>query len=668
VRILWVKIGALLPLDSGGKLRTHAMLTEISRAHDVVYLSILPDDARLDEREEPDPYAAEKIWFRAPIARKGSLGFWTELAWSFISTSRPYALQRYEVPGFTEKLRELSKTQNFDLAVCDFLAPALNFVDVHFACPVLLFQHNVEALIWQRLAAGRSSPIGRWFFRRQHRRMQHWEARLSSMFDGVVTVSPEDAELARSEYGLTNVLGHVPTGVDAGAFKPAPPLSPELPPTIGFLGAMDWMPNIEGVFWFVREVLALVRQRVPRTRLKIIGRNPPPSIRALATAESGIEVTGTVEDVQPHVHQCNVIVVPLLSGGGTRIKIFECMAMGVAVVSTTIGAEGLPLVAGEDLQIADSIGSFTDAVTEILQNPELAQKLAQRARERTVREFGWQAAASKFVGFGERVSKRTTPPSRMETRVLMYHDVVPGDDQSASGFRMPGSGRSKLLARDFERHLHALAEAGTGAPGKITDASLPRWMITFDDGGIGAMTAADLLERHQWHGHFFITTSMLGEPGFLSRQQLRELASRGHVIGSHSHSHPVPMSGLTPQDLAEEWKQSIRILTAVLDQPVLSASVPGGFHNPAVAAAAAKAGIRYVFTSEPTPRVRQREGHLELGRFAIGRSTGAECAAALANGGWACHWQKFRWEVLKLAKKLLGPWYLRIRSWVLGAR
>lgn len=207
---------------------------------------------------------------------------------------------------------------------------------------MVLFQHNIEALIWQRLAAGRSSSVGRWFFRRQHRRMQQWEARLSSIFDGVVTVSPEDAELARSEYGLTNVLGHVPTGVDSGAFKPAPPLAPGLSPTVGFLGAMDWMPNIEGVLWFVREVLPLVRQRVPGTRFKIIGRNPPPSIRALATAESGIEVTGTVDDVQPHVHGCNLIVVPLLSGGGTRIKIFECMAMGVAVVSTTIGAEGLP--------------------------------------------------------------------------------------------------------------------------------------------------------------------------------------------------------------------------------------------------------------------------------------------------------------------------------------
>ena len=408
MRILWVKIGALLPLDSGGKLRTHAMLTEISRLHDVVYLSLLPGDEPLDEREESDPYAAEKIWFRAPITRKGSPGFWIDLAWTFIATTRPYALQRYAASAFRKKLRELSKTQDFDLVVCDFLAPALNFADVDFACPVVLFQHNVEALIWQRLAAGRSSSVGRWFFRRQHRRMQHWEARLSSIFDGVVTVSPEDAELARSEYGLTNVLGHVPTGVDSGAFKPAPPLAPELAPTVGFLGAMDWMPNIEGVLWFVREVLPLVRQRVPGTRFKIIGRNPPPSIRALATAESGIEVTGTVDDVQPHVHGCNLIVVPLLSGGGTRIKIFECMAMGVAVVSTTIGAEGLPLVAGEDLQIADTVGAFADSVTELLQNPGLAHRLAQHARERTVREFGWQAAASRFIALCESVSKMPT--------------------------------------------------------------------------------------------------------------------------------------------------------------------------------------------------------------------------------------------------------------------
>ena len=179
-----------------------------------------------------------------------------------------------------------------------------------------------------------------------------------------------------------------------------------------FLGSMDWLPNIEAVHWFVREVLPLLRQRVPGIRFKIVGRNPSPSVRALATADSAIEVTGTVEDVQPHVHQCQVIVVPLLSGGGTRIKIFECMAMGVAVVSTTIGAEGLPLVPGEDVQIADSSESFAASVAELLQHPELAQKLALRARERMVREFGWEAAAAKFIDLCKSVPKKILIPSK----------------------------------------------------------------------------------------------------------------------------------------------------------------------------------------------------------------------------------------------------------------
>lgn len=388
------------------------MLTEISRTNEVVYLSLLPDGERLDEREESDPYVGKKIWVRAPIPRSGSLGFWVSLARNCIFTSQPYQLRKYDVPKFREKLRELSETQRFDLVVCDFLAPALNFADVHFACPVVLFQHNIEAVIWQRLAVGASSPARRWFYRQQHRRMRHWEARLSEMFDGVVTVSPEDAELARSEYQLTNVLGHVPTGVDSRAFKPAPSPDPALPPTIGFLGSMDWLPNIEAVHWFVREVLPLLRQRVPGIRFKIVGRNPSPSVRALATADSAIEVTGTVEDVQPHVHQCQVIVVPLLSGGGTRIKIFECMAMGVAVVSTTIGAEGLPLVPGEDVQIADSSESFAASVAELLQHPELAQKLALRARERMVREFGWEAAAAKFIDLCKSVPKKIPIPSK----------------------------------------------------------------------------------------------------------------------------------------------------------------------------------------------------------------------------------------------------------------
>jgi len=399
MRILWVKTGPLLPLDTGGKRRTHAMLTEISREHAVVYLSLLPEGDRLDPREEADPYAEKKTWITLNAPPKNSPLFWIDLAWSTLFTTRPYALQKYEVRQLRDKLRELSTADAFDLVICDFLAPALNFLDLSFACPVLLFQHNIEAQIWQRLASSQSSLIKRWYFGLQHRRMHRWEARLSAWFDGVITVSPEDTKLARTAYGLNNVLGDVPTGVDVKAFEVAPPAPPERPFTMGFLGSMDWMSNIDAALYFVNEILPRVRAALPDCRFKIIGRNPPARIRDLTSKDSRIEVTGTVEDVQPHVHACDVIVVPLKAGGGTRIKIYEAMAMGVPVVSTTIGAEGLAVRHGEDIFLADESSDFAAALIRLYTEQDFRQKLASLARHRVGTKHSWLAATQCFMEF-----------------------------------------------------------------------------------------------------------------------------------------------------------------------------------------------------------------------------------------------------------------------------
>lgn len=397
MRILWVKTGPLLPLDTGGKRRTHALLTEMSKTHQVVYASLLPEGESLHPQEEGDTYAATKVWIRSHTPVKGSLGFWLDLAKSTVFTTRPYALQRYEANELKQKLSEFSKEQTFDLVICDFLAPALNFFGLNFTCPVILFQHNIEAQIWRRLAENQSSLVKRWYLGIQHKRMQHWESRLSALFDGVITVSPEDTEISRTEYRLTNVLGHVPTGVDVDSFQPVSPKMQGQPFVMGFLGSMDWMPNIDATMDFVKEILPRVRANLPDCRFKIIGRKPPAKIRELAVNDPGIEVTGTVEEVQSHVHECDVIVVPLKAGGGTRIKIYEAMAMGVPVVSTTIGAEGLAVTHGEDILIADDAPTFAAALINLAQDRKFSMTLAQKARSEVETNHSWTKATRCFM-------------------------------------------------------------------------------------------------------------------------------------------------------------------------------------------------------------------------------------------------------------------------------
>lgn len=395
MRLLWVKTGPLHPLDTGGKRRTHAMLTEISREHEVTYLALLPEGETVSAAEQADPYARHKLWIPTRQAPKHSPRFWLDLARSTVLSSRPYAVQRYEEPRLREVLGRMAAEKAFDLVICDFLAPALNFLGVEFACPTVLFQHNIESQIWKRLAAAEASPLKRRYLGLQHRRMGRWEERLSRRFSGVITVSPDDSRLARELYGLDNVLGDVPTGVDVQFFQPGPP--PAGPFTIGFLGSMDWMPNIDACAHLLDDILPAVHARRPDCRVKIIGRNPPAALRERAAADARLEVTGTVDDVRPHVHGCHAIVVPLRAGGGTRIKIYEAMAMGVPVVSTRIGAEGLPVADGEDLLLADAAGDFAAAILRLADDPDLAQRLAKRARIQVETHYSWSAATRIFL-------------------------------------------------------------------------------------------------------------------------------------------------------------------------------------------------------------------------------------------------------------------------------
>lgn len=396
MRILWVKSGPLYPLNTGGRRRTHAMLAELARQHQITYLANLPEGQPLDPAEADAPYAQEKRWIPSREPREGSPAWFLDLVRNLLFSTRPFVLDRYRNEKLAETLLELDETGGFDLFVCDFLTPAVNFDFDRIRTPVVLFQHNVEARIWERLAAEKSNPLVRLLFRDQAARMREAEKALSARCRGVIAVSPEDAADFRKDYGLENVLGDVPTGVDTAFFAPLVPRTPE-PGLIGFLGSMDWMPNIECVHHFVRDIFPGILARHPGARFLVIGRDPAPSLQRLAAENDRVLLTGTVEDVRPHLDRCEVLVVPLRSGGGTRIKIFEAMAQGVPVVSTSIGAEGLPVRHGEAILIADDPADFAEAVARVLDSPQLAETLSTRARELVVRDHGWEAVTACFV-------------------------------------------------------------------------------------------------------------------------------------------------------------------------------------------------------------------------------------------------------------------------------
>ncbi len=263
------------------------------------------------------------------------------------------------------------------------------------------------------------------------------------------------------------------------------------------------------------------------------------------------------------------------------------------------------------------------------------------------------------------------------TRALLYHDVVPEGDYGGSGFVSPDANIYKFSIAEFEAHLAAMESRQVGRAVSMLDVSTldasagrDAFLLTFDDGGTSAIRwTADILERFGHVGHFFITTDYIGTPGFLSRAEIAELARRGHAIGSHSCSHPALMSRCPPLQLEQEWSESVSILSGILGTPVAMASVPGGSYSRAVGAAAARAGIRVLFTSEPTSAAGSVDGCALIGRYSVQRGTSTETAAALAAGDWLPRLQRSAyWNFKKILKRAGGQAWLEFRKAILARR
>jgi peptidoglycan/xylan/chitin deacetylase (PgdA/CDA1 family) len=254
----------------------------------------------------------------------------------------------------------------------------------------------------------------------------------------------------------------------------------------------------------------------------------------------------------------------------------------------------------------------------------------------------------------------------MATRVLLYHDVVPDGRWTESGFPEGHANVYKLTLEDFQIHLRHLRTA-CAAPVLITDRANSGWMLTFDDGGSSALEhIGPALDTYGWRAHFFMTTGRLGARGFLDGPGLRALAAQGHLIGSHSVTHPLVMSACSDAQLREEWRASIMTLADHLGAQPTVASIPGGAYSAAIAEAAAAAGITQLFTSEPTPATWRVNDVTCLGRYTLWRGMKPETAVAFATGQglWPVR-QRVEWEAKKVAKALLGPGYQAIRRAVM---
>ena len=391
MKILWVKAGGLVPPDTGGKIRSYNILRELARRHSITFFSFYAAHHRDLHPELKDVFehvVCVPLQLPAPKSVTEMRDYGIRLL-----SAQPYSITKYCLPEVRRRLRALLEQESYDVILCDFLMAA-GVIPWDWPAPKVLFTHNVEAAIWRRHYEVASNPIWKAISWGAWRKMEAAERRYLRLADRVLTVSETDRD-AFAGFLDPGKLTVIPTGVDVDYFQPMP--VEEAANSLVFTGSMDWLPNEDAILYFVEAILPLIKKQCPEVSLEVVGRSPSRKLQALAEREKSVRLTGWVEDIRPFVARGSICIVPLRIGGGTRLKIFEAMAMSKAVVSTSVGAEGLPVQAGENILLADTPGDFADSVVSLLRDPEERKRMGASARVLVQENYSWPKVAENFA-------------------------------------------------------------------------------------------------------------------------------------------------------------------------------------------------------------------------------------------------------------------------------
>jgi sugar transferase (PEP-CTERM/EpsH1 system associated) len=418
-------MNGLWPANTGGRVRSLQIISALSQRHRVTLVTThgSGDDPGGLQHALPGCHRVYSIPFTVP--KKGDSHFPLAVARSWLSRD-PVDLWKWRVAEVRDLVNRLVDEGTIDVCISDFLFAAAN-VPIGGPVPVVLFEHNVEYLIWQRLSALESNPARRALFELEWRKLRRRERAICRQADLTIAVSSEDRDrLAALAPGAQ--ITAIPTGVDTNYFRPSS--RPEIPGRLVFTGSMDWQPNEDAVTYFADAILPRIRKEIPMASFAIVGRRPNAKVKAIAE-RAGILVTGTVDDVRPYIVEAAVYVVPLRAGGGTRLKIFEALAMQKPVVSTSVGAEGLGLTPGQHFIAANDPETFAREVVSLIKEPIRRHILGRAGRELVETHYSWPHIAHVFERACEQAVISHESPSTADHRAHLSR-------KRSAGLRGPG--------------------------------------------------------------------------------------------------------------------------------------------------------------------------------------------------------------------------------------
>jgi len=390
LKILFVAPYLPSPPLSGGQRRLEGLIRGLSARHEVSLLCFAESDPG-ETREYCHQLVTVDFDSRGVAVSRRRL-----LQLRSLVSIRSFEHRLFRQPDVQVRLDQLLSSNSYDVIQVEFCQMAGHeFPSGNSQRPLLVLdEHNIEYDVIRRTSEGTTAFGRRIYHEINWRKLKREELSVWKRFDGVVVTSDRDERLLKRDDASVRTAV-VPNGVDLTSFTPSG--APADPCTLLFVGVMNYFPNTDGVTYFVREVLPAIRAVHPDVRLKIVGMNPPESVKSLA--DSHIEVTDVVDDPRPYLDSSTVVIVPLRVGGGTRFKILEAMAKGKPIVSTRIGAEGIEAEHDRELLLADDAESFAREVGRLLTDPKLAKRLGRAGRQLAEQRYSWESAVTRLEAF-----------------------------------------------------------------------------------------------------------------------------------------------------------------------------------------------------------------------------------------------------------------------------
>lgn len=393
MRILQLCLKPPLPARDGGCIAMHNITRGLlSLGHEVKILTIVTHKHGFYPEIMGEAYMAQTEIEGVFIDTKVNLVD----AFSSLITQDSYNVNRFFSPDFDMALARILNTTKFDIIHLEslFMTPYLGTIRRKSKAKIVMRSHNLEHVIWERMASGTRNPAKRAYVRYLSKKLKEYELSVMHEVDGIAAISHSD-ETRFQELECSVPIRTVPFGIDFKNYIPKARVNAK--PTLFHIGAMDWTPNIEGLLWFVDEVWPLVLEQLPDIELSLAGRGLTDDF--LPQGVKNIKFVGEVEDAKKFMSENDIMIVPLLTAGGIRVKTIEAMALQKAIVTTTIGVEGIDAQTGVHLEIADEPQAFADAIVGLANDSAKLQTMGLKARSLAETNFDNNKIISDLVSF-----------------------------------------------------------------------------------------------------------------------------------------------------------------------------------------------------------------------------------------------------------------------------